>query len=150
MTLLTLLNMAAPSVHLVAYARQLAQQGDHHLAVVFANASCELHMEFSLSRLLDTRSDKELVACVNLMLDKTKMTLTDFRVEIVFACSTAYDPRTKRDWWNDWIESRKIRHRIAHKGGGATKADADSAVALADKFILFVTELVDGAVPSAH
>ena len=41
------------SEHLLAHARQLAADGSHQFAVVFAHASCELHTEGELNPFLE-------------------------------------------------------------------------------------------------
>ena len=146
-----ILLLTPASHHLLAHARTLAAQEHHQFAVVFAHAACELHTEGELIRLLEVFSDKLLADLVLPDEDDLK-SLANPRVRRVYSRLTDDYPggsrdsqRPAADWWAEWLASRKDRHAVAHKGAQMTRAQADAAIAVADRYITHVTEKVEAA-----
>jgi hypothetical protein len=62
----------------------------------------------------------------------------------VYTALTGDNP-AKASWWPAWIESRKDRHAVAHKGAQMTEAQALKAIDVADQYMRHVTAKVDAA-----
>jgi hypothetical protein len=149
------LTLTLASQHLLAHARTLAAKAEaefHQMAVVFAHAACELHTEWALNRLIDSRSDKELGDLARP--GETEVTsLTTERLYQVYSKLADDYPkgkkelqRTTADWWEPWLASRRDRHAVAHRGAQMTKAQADAAIAVADRYIEHLTKYVEAAI----
>jgi hypothetical protein len=138
---LTLLLTPA-SHHLLAHARSLADK-EHGFAVVFAHAACELNTEEALIRLLASLNNQVLAQL--LMPGDTETTsFANPRVLRVYCALTRDDPR-KANWWQRWLDSRRDRHAVAHRGTQMTRAQADEAITVAEEYIKHVTEKVKAA-----
>jgi hypothetical protein len=150
--LVTLLNLLTPaSHHLLGHARNLAQQGEHRFAVVFAHAATELHTEAEIIRLLRARPDRRLADLVEPNEREVKC-LDNSRVYRVYAALTDDYPkgnpelqRPAADWWKQWLASRQDRHDVAHKGAQMTREKADLALDVAYKYITHMTAKVEAA-----
>jgi hypothetical protein len=141
------LLLTLASQNLLAYARTLAAKAEgefHQMAVIFAHAACELHTEWALNQLLGARSDKTLVELV-LPADRDVTSLETARTRRVYAALTGDDPKVS-DWWDAWVDSRQDRHEVAHRGALMTRAKADKAIAVAERYITHVTGKVEAAV----
>jgi hypothetical protein len=137
----SVLLLTLASQNLLAHARSLAAKTEgefHQMAVVFAHAACELHTEWAINQLLDARPDKTLVDLV-LPAERDVMSLDNQRIRRVYAALTGDNP-TESEWWKDWLDSRQDRHDVAHRGEQMTRAKADKAIALADRYIQHLTE----------
>jgi|HubBroStandDraft_4_1064222.scaffolds.fasta_scaffold02598_4 hypothetical protein len=140
------LLLTLASQNLLAHARTLAvrTEGEYHqMAVVFAHAACELHTEWAINQLLAARPDKTLAALV-LPAERDVMSLETPRIRRVYSALTGDNP-TESDWWQEWLESRQDRHDVAHRGAQMTRAKADKAIDLADRYIKHVTGKVEAA-----
>jgi hypothetical protein len=139
------------SVHLLSYARALAEQGQYQFAAVFAHAACELHTESALISLLSARNDKVLARLAEPTENDVKC-LDNQRVYRVYSALTKDFPRGTQkperppaDWWNAWLASRQDRHDIAHKGAQVTREKANQALGLAEQYINNMTAKVSAA-----
>ena len=87
--------------------------------------------------------DDDLVDSVLGMVGSTR-NLTNGSVRKLFAVLAKKNP-TKEDWWKGWTESCDLRHPIAHKGKGATAAQAVACIESAKNYIDY---MADAAKPS--
>ena len=145
------LLLAPASVHLLSYARALAEQGQYQFAVVFAHAACELHTESALISLLSARADKVLARLAEPTEHDVKC-LDNHRVYRVYSALTKDYPRgtpkperPPADWWNAWLASRQDRHDVAHKGAQMTREKANRALEVAEQYIKHMTAKVSAA-----
>jgi hypothetical protein len=139
------------SVHLLSYARALAEQGQCQFAVVFAHAACELHTESALISLLSARADKVLARLAEPTEQDVKC-LDNQRVYRVYSALTKDFPRgtpkperPPAEWWNAWLAGRQERHGVAHKGAQVTREKANRALDLAEQYINHMTAKVSAA-----
>ena len=141
----------AASVHLLSYARSLAEQGQYQFAVVYAHAACELHTESSLISLLSARNDKVLARLAEPAEQDVKC-LDNQRVYRVYSALTKDFPRgtpkperPAAEWWNAWLAGRQERNDVARKGAQVTREKANRALELAEQYIDHMTAKVSAA-----
>src|SRR5450631_4095911 len=93
------------------------------------------------TRFLNRPISTVLTPPLTLPAERDVMSLGNQRIRRVYAALTGDNP-TESEWWKDWLDSRQDRHDVAHRGEQMTRAKADKAIALADRYIQHLTEKV--------
>lgn len=135
-----LMALTPMSMHVLAQARILSGAGQQQFAVVLAQAACELRTEDAFIEITRHRKMEALGDAVLGFV--TTANLGNPRLCRVFIALTGDDP-TKAPWWSDWTMSRTLRHDVAHKGATVTAVQAASAIESADKYITYLTSVVE-------
>jgi len=132
------------SRQLIAFARQINDQGQHQFAVVLAHAACEWATEDALVRLLRHRGLTDNVAepIVEVF---TTTSFTNRQLRKLFTEMTGAEPQ-KEKWWDGWLASRGVRHSIAHRGLAATPEQALDALSLAESCVSYIAQVVERVV----
>jgi hypothetical protein len=141
MLLLFANNLSPLSDGLLKLARERAGAGEHQIAVVLAYVACDLYTEAALRALLKNQGQSDALVDGTMSLIRD-MTLADGRTRRLYAALTGDYPAGHTDnkiaplqWWDDWVEGRKLRHAVAHKGAPVTAEQSASVLKAAAKYI---------------
>jgi hypothetical protein len=126
-------------VRVLDQAAQALGRKEYALAVVFAQAACEVYTETALSELMHIRKAEFLSDSV---LPRQSVSLEDKRTHKIFIALTGEKQTKSLPWWPKWDASRSLRHGVAHKLVDANQQQAADAIESAEAYILHIAQVV--------
>lgn len=115
-------------------AETLLELGRHEEAVVFSHIACEARATEAVRELLQSVAPPWLVAHTV----RKATDLTEPWTQRVFFEVSGSKIQEQQEWWSDYKEHVKRRHRVVHDAAVVSSEEARASVRVAYRFISFV------------